>query len=73
MKQLIDQAVEAIRKLPQDTQDELARFMLALAAEAPVPLTPDEAAAIAEAEAEFARGERVPAETMNAFWHSHGV
>jgi len=70
---LVEQAVAAISRLPPETQDDLARLMLALAEGAPQPLTADEAAAIAEAEAEIARGERVPAETIQAFWHTHGL
>jgi hypothetical protein len=35
--------------------------------------SPDEAAAIAEAEAEIANGERVPPETVAAFWRAHGL
>jgi hypothetical protein len=73
MTKLVEQAVAAISKLPPETQDDLARLMLALAGGAPTPLTPDEAAAIAEAEAEIARGERVPPETVQEFWHAHGV
>jgi hypothetical protein len=73
MTKLMDQAVAAIAKLPQKTQDDLARLMLALASEAPAPLTPDEAAAIAEAEAEIAQGQRVSPETMQMFWRSHGL
>ena len=73
MTKLVEQAVAAIRKLPPDTQDDLARLMLALAEAPPTPLTPEEAAAIAEAEAEIARGERVPQETIQAFWRSHGL
>jgi hypothetical protein len=45
--------------------------MLALAKSPPTPLTEDEAAAIAEAEAEIAPGARVPAATIQAFWRSH--
>jgi hypothetical protein len=67
---LVEQAVAAISQLPPDTQDDLARLMLALAEGAPTPLTPDETAAIAEAEAEIARGERVPMETIQAFWRA---
>ena len=70
---LVEQAVAAISQLPPETQDDLARLMLALAEGAPTPLTPDEAAAIAEAEAEIARGERVPAATIQAFWRAHGL
>ena len=70
MTKLVEQAVAAISQLPPDTQDDLARLMLALAEGAPTPLTPDETAAIAEAEAEIARGERVPMETIQAFWRA---
>ena len=73
MTKLVEQAVAAISRLPPETQDDLARLMLALAEGAPTPLTADEAAAIAEAEAEIARGERVPPETIQAFWHAHGL
>jgi hypothetical protein len=47
--------------------------MLALAEQSAAPLAPDEAAAIAEAEADIARGERVPAEAIQAFWRTHGL
>jgi hypothetical protein len=73
MTKLVQQAIAAIGKLPPETQDDLARFMLALASEPTTPLTSEEAAAIAEAEAEIGRGERVPRETIRAFWHSHGL
>ena len=73
MTKLVQQAVAAISQLPPETQDDLARLMLALAEGAPTPLTPDEAAAIAEAEAEIARGERAPPETIQAFWRTHGL
>jgi len=70
---LFEQAVAAISRLPPETQDDLARLMLALAEDAPVPLTDEEAAAITEAEAEIARGERVPLETVQAFWRAQGL
>lgn len=73
MTKLVDQAVAAISKLPPETQDDLARFMLALAKGSPAPLTPDEAVAVAEAEAEIGRGERVPPGTMEAFWRANGA
>jgi hypothetical protein len=68
---LVQQAVAAISQLPPETQDDIARLMLALAEGAPAPLTADEAAAISEAEAEITRGERVPPETIQAFWRAH--
>jgi hypothetical protein len=73
MTKLVEQAIAAISKLPPETQDDLARFMLALAGGAPEPLTAEEAEAIAEAEAEIARGERVAPETIEAFWRSQGL
>jgi hypothetical protein len=36
-------------------------------------LTPEELIAIAEAEADIARGERVPPEIIEAFWRKHGL
>ena len=73
MTKLVEQAIAAISQLPPETQDDLARFMLELAAGSPTPLTTDEAAAIAEAEAEIGRGERVAPETIQAFWRAHGL
>ena len=73
MTKLMEQAVAAIGKLPPETQDDLARLMLALTGGVPAALTSDEASAIAEAEAEIARGERVSPETLQAFWRSHGL
>ena len=73
MTKLVDQAVAAINRLPPETQDDLARLMLELADGAPTTLTQEEAAALAEAEAEITRGERVPPETISAFWRAHGL
>lgn len=73
MTKLVERAVAVISKLPPETQDDIARLMLALAEGAPTPLAPEEAAAIAEAEAEIANGERVPPETIQAFWRAHGI
>jgi hypothetical protein len=70
---LFERAVAAVSRLPPETQDDLARLMLALAEDAPTPLTADESQAIAEAEAEIARGERLPPEAIQAFWRSHGL
>ena len=73
MTKLVQQAVAAISRLSPETQDDLARLMLALAEGTAAPLTSDEAAAIAEAEAEIARGERVPRQTIEAFWRTRGL
>jgi hypothetical protein len=71
MTKLLDEAMTAVRRLPAATQDDIGRFLLDLASEA--PLEPDEIAALDEAEAEIARGERAPAESVRAFWRSHGL
>jgi hypothetical protein len=72
MTKLFERAVAAVSRLPQETQDDLARLMLALADGAPTRPTADESAALAEAEAEISRGERVPAKMINrAFWETH--
>ena len=58
MTKLLDQALEAVRTLPPAAQDHIARVVLRLAGaddEAPVPLTPDEEAAIAASKAAAAR------------------
>ncbi len=73
MTKLVERAVAVISQLPAETQDDLARLMLALAENPPQPLSAEEAAALAEAEAEIARGERVPEETIQTFWRSHGL
>lgn len=52
-------------------RDGLGRFLLELASEE--PLHPDEIAALDEAEAEIARGERASPQDVRAFWRSHGL
>ena len=76
MSQLLDDAVIAVRRLPPEMQDRIARAMLALAgdeSDEAYILTPEEEAAIAEAEAEIARGEGVNGPELLAFWRSLGV
>jgi hypothetical protein len=61
MTKLLDQALEAARSLPPDAQDDIARVVLRLAdaddEASPVPLTPEERAAVAASKAAAARGE----------------
>jgi len=71
MTKLLEQAIDAVRRLPPETQDDLGRFLLELASEE--PLTPDEIAAIDEAEAEIAHGEGISGKELQAFWRSLGV
>jgi hypothetical protein len=69
------QALDALERLPAERQDDLARYILELAEDPhePYVLSSEEQAAIAEAEAQLARGERVSDETMRAFWNRHGL
>ena len=71
MTELMTKALEARRNLPEDRQKEVAPFLLALTDEE--PFTEADAAAIAEAKAQLARGEQVSVETVRAFWAKHGL
>jgi len=76
MTKLLDKAVTAVRRLPPEMQDEIARAMLALAGEEGgevYVLTPEEEAAIAESEAEVARGEFATDEEVRAVWAKFGL
>ena len=73
MSTLMDRAVKAVASLPIADQDEIARLILVLATEPPEWLSADETAAIAEAEAEIARGEGVSEQEMRVFWRRHGL
>jgi hypothetical protein len=75
MTKLLDQALDAVRVLPEDAQDDIARVVLQLAridAE-PVALSPDERAAIAESKRAAARGEFATDEQVRAVWTKHGL
>jgi len=76
MTKLLDQALEAARNLPPETQDDIARVVLQLAGaedETPVPLTPEERAAIRASKAAAARGEFATDEQVRAVWAKHGL
>jgi len=76
MTKLLDQALEAVRNLPADMQDDIARVVLRLTGaddETPVPLTPQEQAAIAVSKAAAARGELATDEQVRAVWAKHGL
>jgi len=75
MTKLLDQALEAARGLPADAQDDIARVVLRLAGaddEPPLPLTPDERAAIARSKA-AALGEFATDDQVRAVWAKHGL
>jgi hypothetical protein len=75
MTKLLDQALEAVRVLPPDAQDDIARLVLQLARDdaEPVALSPDERAAISASKAAAARGEFATDEQVRAIWAKHGL
>jgi hypothetical protein len=76
MTKLLDRAVAAARSLPPDAQDDIAHVVLRLTGaddEPPVPLAPDEQAAIAASKAAAARGEFATDEQIRAVWAKHGL
>jgi len=76
MSKLLDEALKAVRQLSPAAQDEIARAMLVLAGSEidgqPVPLSPDERAAIALSKAAAARGEFATDDQARATWAKHG-
>jgi hypothetical protein len=74
MTKLLDQALEAVRVLPPDVQDDIARIVLQLARDdvEPVALSPDERAAISVSKSAAARGEFATDEQVRTAWAKHG-
>ena len=73
MTALFDRAIAVFGQLPPETQNDFARLMIELARGALTSPNADEAMAIAEAEAELSRGERVPPEVIRSFWRRFGL
>ena len=76
MTKLLDKALDIARGLPPAAQDDIARVVLRLAGaddEAPVPLAPEEEAAIAASKTAAARGEFATDEQVRAVWAKHGL
>ncbi|AWN49294.1 hypothetical protein DK419_25535 [Methylobacterium terrae] len=75
MTDLLEQAIERVRTLPPETQDEVARTMLAVLDDEQglVILSPDEKASFAKSLAQAARGEFASDERMRAIWAKHGL
>jgi hypothetical protein len=76
MTKLLDEAVEAVRRLPSDDQDDIARAIMQLAgSDLPVPvvLSSDEREAIARSKAAADRGEFATEEQVRAVWAKHGL
>ena len=66
MTKLLERAVDSLRALPPELQDELARLLLQVAGEEQpvIRLTAEERADLAEADAEISRGEFATDEQM---------
>jgi hypothetical protein len=75
MTKLLEHAVETLRGLPPETQDELARMLLQLAGEElpVIQLTAEEAASFEESLGQAARGEFAADEQVRAIWAKHGL
>lgn len=76
MTKLLDRALQVVRNLPPEEQDDIARVVLRLAGaddEGPVPLSPEEKNAIAQSKAAAARGEFATEDEMRAVWSKHGL
>ena len=74
MTKLLDQALEAVRNLPPELQDDIARVVLQLARDDPgsIRLSPEERDAISVSKAAAARGEFATDEQVRAVWVKHG-
>ena len=75
MTGLMDEAIEALRLVPAERQDEIARaVMQAAGIDQPVyELTPDERADIREAKAEIERGDIATDDEVRAIWANYGL
>ena len=75
MTDLLDHAIERVRALPPETQDDFARVLLSLAdheAE-PIVLTQQEREAIAVSNAAAEHGYFASDEEVRAVWAKHGL
>jgi hypothetical protein len=75
MTKLLDRALDAVRTLPPDAQDDIARIVLQLAGsdEPAMPLSPEERAAIETSKAAAARGEFATDEQVRSVWAKRGL
>jgi hypothetical protein len=76
MTKLLDEALEAVRRLPSRDQDDIARAIMQLAGSgppAPIVLSPEEREAIARSKAAADRGEFASDEQVGAVWAKHGL
>lgn len=75
MTELLEKAVATARGLPPETQDEIARMVLAFVGDdaSIYQLTPEEEADLDASDAEVSRGEFATDEEVRAIWAKHGL
>jgi hypothetical protein len=76
MTQLLDQAVETARALSPERQDDIARVVLAFAAEdeqSVLRMTAEELSSLEISRAQAARREFAADEEVRAVWAKHGL
>ena|SRR5271165_240545 len=76
MTKLLDKALEAVRLLPAEDQDEIALVIMQLAGSdfpASVPLSPEEREAIRRSKGAAKRDEFATDEQVRAVWAKHGL
>jgi hypothetical protein len=75
MTQLLEQAVQALRDLPPETQDAFARILLQLAGDdqSEVRLSASEEASFEISLAQAERGEFAIDDQITAIWAKHGL
>jgi predicted transcriptional regulator len=75
MTKLLEQAVETVRALPPEVQDDLARILLQLAGEdqPEIQLSAAEKASFEESLAQADRGEFATDEQVRAIWAKHSL
>jgi hypothetical protein len=75
MTKLLERAVETVRGLPPEVQDDLARMLLQFAGEDQplVQLTAEEESSFEESLAQEGRGEFATDEQVRAIWAKHGL
>jgi hypothetical protein len=73
MTTLLDQAIERMRSLPPETQDDIARVLLRLAGDSDTVyrLSAEEEADLIEADAQIARGELATDEEVEAVFSKY--
>jgi hypothetical protein len=72
---LLEQAVDTVRALPPEAQDELARLLLQLAGEEQpaIALTAEEDGSFADSVAQASRGDFATDEQVRSVWAKHGL